>query len=126
MSKSMDEVRRSVLLDAMSRVRVVYVEDFFTGRRSARFECVACERPVAFNQEKGWLECPVCTYEVRQVEARDLVMAHMRLLDVLAQDLGVDLFGDLVVELAREKSSAMVDKVKAAFTRAVGGRNGRV
>lgn len=126
MSKSeMDYLRASIDLDGYSRVRVVYTEDYFTGRRAAALECVNCEHGLVVRQDKGWFECPSCTYELKPSEVRELLLEHIRLLDGLARGMGLELVGDLVLEVAKEKGSAAFDRAKGAIRDLVGGRKGK-
>lgn len=121
--EGMDRLRGNLELDAFPHVRVVFGEDYFTGRRDVALECVSCERDFLLRADRGWFECPVCTYELTQDEARRVLLEHIRLLDGLAKRLGFDLAGDLLKEFVRERTAGLLDRARSA-SRSVWGNKG--
>ena len=121
----MDDVRRATEIDAVSRVRVTFVENYFTGQHTATFMCVSCECEIFINPAKQWLQCPQCTYEVTFPETRELLMTHMRLLDGLARHVGIDLLGDVFVALAKEKGIDLLTRVRGIVNKARGSNGKR-
>jgi len=77
------KVRSDLHLSSDEQVRMVFEGD----ERVPLFECFPCETLLRWSEEKGWWECPSCTYELTPTEAEELVDLAIRRLQIILTDV---------------------------------------